>query len=266
MAHGSGRTARDDAAEIEHGELVADVEHQRHVVVDEQHSDIVGRQAYGATSRAQRFRWDRARQQARRARAPSASRRAHARPRRVDADRATVRVAARRASDRSPTTSSASSTSTVLSARRGATASTRGDHQRDGTAPARRFSRTVRSSNSSTPWNVRTRPARARWCGFNPSIRRPASDTMPSRQATKPHSASIVVVFPAPFGPIRPTILPAPTCNDRSCTACKPPKLTDTSWTSSSGLTRPPPSDDPPAGPAGLALDRPWLAGPIRVG
>ncbi len=136
------------------------------------------------------------------------------------------------------------------------------------TAPRRRGGSLARSGRRTARHPGTFGPDRRAPAGAA-SIRRcagPPATRCPRGTATKPHSASIVVVFPAPFGPIRPTILPAPTCNDRSCTACNPPKLTDTSWTSSSGLTRPPPSDDPPAGPAGLALDRPWLADPIRVG
>src|SRR5215213_7299386 len=35
----------------------------------------------------------------------------------------------------------------------------------------------------------------------------------------------ITVLLPAPFGPIRLTISPAPIANERSCTACRPPKF-----------------------------------------
>ena len=39
LAYGDRRAGRDDAAEVQDGELVADVEHQRHVVIDEQYAD-----------------------------------------------------------------------------------------------------------------------------------------------------------------------------------------------------------------------------------
>ena len=48
---------------------------------------------------------------------------------------------------------------------------------------------------------------------------------------TKPVTASIRVVFPAPFGPIRPTTSPGRNTSDTSSTACTPPKRTETSWT-----------------------------------
>src|SRR5512142_1483043 len=47
------------------------------------------------------------------------------------------------------------------------------------------------------------------------------------------------VVFPAPFGPMRPTISPAATSNDTSEFAASPPKNLLTCLISSSGMTSP---------------------------
>ena len=92
--------------------------------------------------------------------------------------------------------------------------------------PARMFSSTLTSSNSSSDWNERRSPSRARWVAFRPSMRRPSSEIDPSPTATKPVTASMSVVLPAPFGPIRPTTSPGRTSSDTSCTATTEPKRT----------------------------------------
>src|SRR6267143_1473536 len=48
--------------------------------------------------------------------------------------------------------------------------------------------------------------------------------TRPEVGRRMPASDRSVVVLPAPFGPMRPTISPGPTSNDRSSTATKSPK------------------------------------------
>src|SRR5215471_8220221 len=53
------------------------------------------------------------------------------------------------------------------------------------------------------------------------------------------------VVLPAPFGPMRPLILPASTSSVALSTAISPPNCTDTSWTSRIAITRLPRSATP---------------------
>src|SRR3954452_14613730 len=45
-----------------------------------------------------------------------------------------------------------------------------------------------------------------------------------------------IVVLPAPFGPMSPTISNSPTLIETSRSACRPPKLMDTSWVSRTGI------------------------------
>ena len=52
--------------------------------------------------------------------------------------------------------------------------------------PARMFSSTLTSSNSSSDWNERRSPSRARWVAFSRSMRRPSSEIDPSAAGTKP--------------------------------------------------------------------------------
>ena len=85
--------------------------------------------------------------------------------------------------------------------------------------PARMFSSTLMSSNSSSDWNERRSPSRARCVAFNRSMRRSSSEIDPPLTGTKPVTASMSVVFPAPFGPIRPTTSPGRTSIDTSSTA-----------------------------------------------
>src|SRR3954452_19197480 len=47
-----------------------------------------------------------------------------------------------------------------------------------------------------------------------------------------------IVVFPAPFGPMRPTISNSPTRTLTSRSACRPPKRIDTAWVSRTGTDR----------------------------
>ena len=89
-----------------------------------------------------------------------------------------------------------------------------------------RFSRTVLASNSSSCWKERLTPCRARLNTGQSPIGSPLRRTVPCTGFTKPVIASISVVFPAPFGPIRPTTSPGATVTDASLTAVTPPKRT----------------------------------------
>ena len=71
-------------------------------------------------------------------------------------------------------------------------------------AATMRFSRTVRSSNSSAACHVRVSPRWARSAGAMPVMSVPSRTTLPV-QGTNPEIASMNVVLPAPFGPISPT-------------------------------------------------------------
>ena len=116
-----------------------------------------------------------------------------------------------------------------------------------------RFSPTERSSNSSIDCHVRARPRRARTCGGAPVRSSPSSSTRPS-QRTKPLIASMNVVLPAPFGPIRPTSCPSPTSRSTSTTAWTPPNRTEIPVAFRTGVIAPAPGGDASAdGAAPLA-------------
>src|SRR5712692_2259566 len=70
---------------------------------------------------------------------------------------------------------------------------------------------------------------------------RPWKVTWPASGWRNPDSRPKTVVFPAPLGPIRPTISPSPTLNERPFTAWRPPKCLSRPATSSmqSGLRSP---------------------------
>ena len=72
------------------------------------------------------------------------------------------------------------------------------------------------------PWNVRPSPSRLRWNGLRASSFAPSSSTEPVARAY-PVMASIKVVLPAPFGPIRPRISPGKTSKLTSSLAITPP-------------------------------------------
>ena len=88
-----------------------------------------------------------------------------------------------------------------------------------------RFSMTVRSSNSSELCHVRPSPVRARMVDDSPLMSVPSNRTDPWA-GTNPVMASIVVVLPAPLGPMRPTSDPALTSRSKLSTARLPPKET----------------------------------------
>ena len=63
-------------------------------------------------------------------------------------------------------------------------------------------------------------------CAFSSRARRDAPvpmKTSPRSAPIRPHSIATVVDLPAPFGPSRPTISPAPTSSDRSATTARSP-------------------------------------------
>ena len=66
-------------------------------------------------------------------------------------------------------------------------------------------------------------PERVTASGERPRSDSPASLISPPRGSTRPMIAWSVVDFPAPFGPIRPTISPLPTSSEKSRTAATPP-------------------------------------------
>ena len=69
-----------------------------------------------------------------------------------------------------------------------------------------------------------------------PAASRPSPmKTSPRSAPTRPHSIATVVDLPAPFGPSRPTISPAPTASDRSATTARPPYDLQRPWASSIG-------------------------------
>ena len=74
-----------------------------------------------------------------------------------------------------------------------------------GYAATSKLSLTLKSSNSSSDWKVRTRPLCARSCGFSSPMSVPSNTAFPADVGTYPVIASMKVVS-APFGPINPTI------------------------------------------------------------
>ena len=89
-----------------------------------------------------------------------------------------------------------------------------------------RFSRTVRSSNSSIALPGAGEPAPG------PRVRRQPGEIAPveldaAGARTKPVIASMNVVLPAPFGPISPTSCPCSTSRSTPSTARTPPKRTE---------------------------------------
>src|ERR1035437_7189683 len=59
---------------------------------------------------------------------------------------------------------------------------------------------------------------------------------VPESGRWNPDTTSMAVLLPAPLGPISPTMACSATANEQSTTACTPPKLLLTPWTSSSAV------------------------------
>ena len=68
-------------------------------------------------------------------------------------------------------------------------------------------------------WNVRPRPRPAIRFGFQPVTTMPWSVTSPRSGRLTPQTTFSSVVFPAPFGPMTPTIWPASTARETSLNA-----------------------------------------------
>ena len=81
----------------------------------------------------------------------------------------------------------------------------------------------MRSSNSSSDWNERDSPARARRYGAQWVMSRPSQVIEPAVSRLLPATQSMSVVLPAPFGPSRPTTSPGATCSVTSSRAVNPP-------------------------------------------
>src|SRR5690606_33415559 len=89
-------------------------------------------------------------------------------------------------------------------------------------------------------------------CGGQSSMRRPASVRRPAVGRSVPAIRLNRVVLPAPFGPISPVTVPAPTANETSSTARTPPKR----------LTSPVPTSRGGAAAGGSAV-RAWTVGMV---
>src|SRR4051812_9147888 len=76
----------------------------------------------------------------------------------------------------------------------------------------------------------------------------PLKVTLPPFGGIWPVAMRKLVVFPAPFGPSRPTTSPASTLNDTPFTTSRRPKYLTSPSTSNSGMPRPPCRDDPGRG------------------
>src|SRR5918996_727395 len=98
----------------------------------------------------------------------------------------------------------------------------------------RTFSSTVDSRNSVVAWNVRAIPRRQIWEGRRPDTRSPLKTISPEDGASTPVSRLKTVLFPAPFGPIRPWIVRGATVMESPVTASSPPKRLLTSRNSRS--------------------------------
>ena len=174
----SGVPSGDLDAEVEHHDVVADVHHEVHVVLDEQHADapIVGEAAHevrqlGGLGVAESGRRLVEQQHARLGgdRARDGQQPALTVRQVVDGAEQVVLDAGTR--EIAATTSPGSGGST------GCTRSRRYDNRSRGSDAARRLSSTVESSNSSSDWNDRDNPARTRLAGESPSSSRPSSVT-----------------------------------------------------------------------------------------
>ena len=76
-----------------------------------------------------------------------------------------------------------------------------------------------------TCWKLRAMPSRAISGGRRPATSRPKKRTSPPLDRATPVSRLNVVLLPAPFGPMRPTISLASRCSAMSFTATRPPNV-----------------------------------------
>ncbi len=73
-------------------------------------------------------------------------------------------------------------------------------------------------------WNVRVIPRLVIACGGNPLIRSPSNTTSPAVGGKTAVTTLKSVVFPAPFGPMTPTISPGPDVEGNPGEGRKPPE------------------------------------------
>ena len=78
-------------------------------------------------------------------------------------------------------------------------------------APRTRFSRTVRSPNTSRPSGARATPRETMWEGGFPVTSRPSSRMRPPDGGTRPVMAFSRLDFPAPLAPTMATVSPSAT-------------------------------------------------------
>ena len=81
------------------------------------------------------------------------------------------------------------------------------------------FSSTVMPAKGRGIWKERARPRRKILSGVCPSMRVPRKETVPAVGGSVPATMLNSVVLPAPLGPIRPVIVPAPTVRSTPSTA-----------------------------------------------
>src|SRR5579871_5469362 len=105
-------------------------------------------------------------------------------------------------------------------------------------AATRTLSRAERLLNASSFWNVREIPSRARRNGEYPVMSFPSRTTRPLSGSCRPVMTLNSVVFPAPFGPIRPVTRPGSTLTLVSESARTPPNRTTTFSVSRSATQR----------------------------
>ncbi len=90
-------------------------------------------------------------------------------------------------------------------------------------APMRRFSATVRFEKTRRPSGTSVTPLETIWSVDFPTRFAPSSRISPDFGRTRPATAFSVVDLPAPFEPMRVTILPSSTVRSMPLTASMPP-------------------------------------------
>ncbi len=85
-------------------------------------------------------------------------------------------------------------------------------------------------------WKVRAMPFCTILCAGDLRMDSPSSSTAPESGLYRRVMTLNAVVFPAPFGPIRPEMCPSSTSNDTPSKATMPPKRSVTSRTESRAI------------------------------
>ena len=104
-------------------------------------------------------------------------------------------------------------------------------------SPTMRFSSTVMLLNGRGIWKLRAMPRRARRCGGSWVMSSPQNTTLPVCGRSAPEMQLISVVFPEPFGPIRPNRSPLRISTLILSSAVKPPKVLVIASTCSRGVS-----------------------------